>query len=120
MALFLDVYQPIQDALHCSHDGVSCQPGNAARHEFHIESTIGRTILVGCWDGLARLYRLPAEVPDDVKRVAADVELATGLEFEDPGAVRVLTNREWLDRRERRESLAGRPRAPARGEREAP
>jgi hypothetical protein len=42
---------------------------------------------------------LPAELPDDVDRVALQVQVHTGLELEDQSTVRVLDNRAWLDRR---------------------
>ncbi len=57
----------------------------------------------------ARVWDAPAPLPDDVPRLAAWVEAATGLEMDERGAVRVLDRSAWLERRQRREHLGGPP-----------
>ncbi len=57
----------------------------------------------------ARLWDAPAPLPDDVPRLAAWVEAATGLELDERGSVRVLDRAAWLERRQRLEQLGGPP-----------
>jgi eukaryotic-like serine/threonine-protein kinase len=61
----------------------------------------GKTVLVGCSDQEARLFRLAPELPDDLDRVAVQLETLTGLELDDQTTVRVLHNEAWLARRHR-------------------
>ena len=58
----------------------------------------------------ARLWDAPAPLPDDLPRLAAWVEAATGLELDERGSIRVLDGDAWLDRRRRLEQLGGRRR----------
>jgi len=57
----------------------------------------------------ARLWEAPAPLPDDVPRLAAWVEAATGLEMDKQGAVRALDRAAWLERRQRLDQLGGPP-----------
>ncbi len=57
----------------------------------------------------ARLWEAPAPLPDDVPRLAAWVEAATGLELDERGSIRVLDRAAWLERRTRLEQLGGPP-----------
>ena len=58
----------------------------------------------------ARLWDAPAPLPDDVPRLAAWVEAATGLELDERGSIRVLDRAAWLERRRGWSSSAGRRR----------
>jgi tetratricopeptide (TPR) repeat protein len=51
----------------------------------------------------------PAPLPDDVPRLAAWAEAATGLELDERGSIRVLDRDAWLERRRRLEQLGGPP-----------
>ncbi len=65
-------------------------------------------------DGItARLWDPPAPLPDDVPRLAAWVEAATGLELDERGSIRMLDQSAWLERRRRLEQLGGPPPDPA-------
>jgi tetratricopeptide (TPR) repeat protein len=57
----------------------------------------------------ARLWDAPSPLPDDVLRLAAWVEAATGQELDERGSIRVLTRTDWLERRRRLEQLGGPP-----------
>jgi WD40 repeat protein/serine/threonine protein kinase/tetratricopeptide (TPR) repeat protein len=57
----------------------------------------------------ARIWDAPAPLPDDLARLSAWVEAATGLEIDERGAVRALDRDAWLERRRRLESLGGPP-----------
>ena len=50
-----------------------------------------------------------APLPDDLPRLAAWVEAATGLELDERGSIRVLDRDAWLERRRRLEQLGGPP-----------
>jgi hypothetical protein len=70
----------------------------------------GKTILSGSEDSTARLFRTPVELPDDLDRVAAWVEVLTGLSLDKQrGSIQVLDNAAWLTSRERLERLGGPP-----------
>jgi tetratricopeptide (TPR) repeat protein len=68
----------------------------------------GRFLLTadGRW---MRRWDAPAPLPDDVPRLAAWVEAATGLELDERGAIRPLDRSAWLERRGRLEQLGGPP-----------
>jgi WD40 repeat protein/serine/threonine protein kinase/tetratricopeptide (TPR) repeat protein len=68
----------------------------------------GRYLLV-CDTWTARQRAVPVPLPDDVPRLVAWVEAATGLELDERGSVRVLERSAWLERRSRLEQLGGRP-----------
>jgi tetratricopeptide (TPR) repeat protein len=57
----------------------------------------------------ARLWDVPATLPDDLPRLAAWVEAAAGLELDERGAIRALDRSAWLERRRRLESYGGPP-----------
>jgi tetratricopeptide (TPR) repeat protein len=58
---------------------------------------------------LARLWDAPAPLPDDVPRLAAWVETATGLELDERGSIRVLDGTSWRERLRLLEELGGPP-----------
>ncbi len=62
-------------------------------------------------DGVvARLFRVPADLPDELDRVAAWVEVITGLRLDQQrGLIEVLDNAAWLERREQLMRLGGPP-----------
>jgi WD40 repeat protein len=68
----------------------------------------GKTVLTGSSDNTARLWDV-SELPDDLPRVAAWVEVITGLRLDQEGTVHVLDNAAWLKSRERLEQLGGPP-----------
>ncbi len=57
----------------------------------------------------ARVWDAPPPLPDDLPRLSAWVEAATGLALDERGAVRVLDRDAWLERRRRLEALGGSP-----------
>ncbi len=69
----------------------------------------GRFLLAGGGNRSARLWDAPAPLPDDLPRLAAWVEVATGLELDERGSVRALDGDVWQGRRRRLESLGGPP-----------
>ena len=56
-----------------------------------------------------RGWDTPAPLPDDLPRLAAWVEVTTGLELHERGSIRVLDRDAWLERRRRLEPLGGPP-----------
>jgi WD40 repeat protein/tetratricopeptide (TPR) repeat protein len=58
---------------------------------------------------MARAWDAPPPLPDDLPRLSAWVEAATGLALDERGAVRVLDRDAWLERRRRLEALGGPP-----------
>jgi WD40 repeat protein/tetratricopeptide (TPR) repeat protein len=68
----------------------------------------GKTLFVGC--RAARLYPIPPDLPDDLERLAAWVEVITGLTLDkEHGLIQVLDNAAWLERRQRLMQLGGPP-----------
>jgi WD40 repeat protein/serine/threonine protein kinase/tetratricopeptide (TPR) repeat protein len=68
----------------------------------------GRFLLTG--DGrYTRRWDAPVPLPQDVTRLTAWVEAATGLELDERGAIRPLDRSAWLERRSRLEQLGGSP-----------
>jgi WD40 repeat protein/tetratricopeptide (TPR) repeat protein len=68
----------------------------------------GQTLFVGC--RAARLYPIPPDLPDDLERMAAWVEMITGLRLDkQQGLIQILDNAAWLERRERLMQLGGPP-----------
>jgi len=57
-----------------------------------------------------RLWDVPAPLPDDLPRLAAWVEAATGLELDEQGSIRTLDCDAWQERRRRLDQLGGPPR----------
>jgi tetratricopeptide (TPR) repeat protein len=68
----------------------------------------GRTLLTSAFS-TARLWDVPAPLPDDLPRLAAWAETATGLEMDEQGSIRVLNGDAWQERRRRLEQLGGPP-----------
>ncbi len=56
-----------------------------------------------------RLWDVPAPLPEDLPRLAAWVETATGLQLDERGSIHVLDRAVWLERRSRLEQLGGPP-----------
>jgi tetratricopeptide (TPR) repeat protein len=67
----------------------------------------GRFLLTA--GGTPRLWDAPAPLPDDPPRLAAWVEVVTGLELDERGSVRVLDRDAWQERRRRLAQLGGPP-----------
>jgi WD40 repeat protein/tetratricopeptide (TPR) repeat protein len=59
----------------------------------------GHTFLTGSGDGAARLWSL-ATLPDDQRKIAAWVEVLTGLELTGGDRIRILDGQQWLERRD--------------------
>jgi eukaryotic-like serine/threonine-protein kinase len=73
----------------------------------------GNDFLTAAFDYKARLYRKVPELVDDLDRVAAWVEVLTGLTLDaGRGTIGVLDNASWLDRREQLARLGGSPEKP--------
>jgi eukaryotic-like serine/threonine-protein kinase len=89
-------------------------PSSAGIHSIHIAtvdvafSPDGRFLLTSD-HRTARLWHAPAPLADDVPRLAAWVEAATGLEMNERGAIQVLDRAVWLERRRRLHQLGGPP-----------
>ena len=61
----------------------------------------GNSFLTGAYDYAARLFRRVPELPDDLERAAAWVEVLTGLALDaGQGTIRVLDNEGWRMRRD--------------------
>jgi WD40 repeat protein/serine/threonine protein kinase/tetratricopeptide (TPR) repeat protein len=74
----------------------------------------GRFLLTNNYEGnRLRLWDAPAPLLDDVPRLTAWVETATGLELDARGSVRTLDRDAWQERRRRLEQLGGPPPDPA-------
>jgi len=56
-----------------------------------------------------RRWDAPAPLPDDLPRLTAWVEAATGLELDERSSIRPLDRSAWLERRRRLEQLGGPP-----------
>ena len=70
----------------------------------------GKSFLTGDSDQGARLFRKVPELPDDLDRVAAWVEVLTGLTLDaGQGTIHVLDNAAWRERREQLEQRGGPP-----------
>src|SRR5262245_22586194 len=73
---------------------------------FHAD---GRALLVGCWNGVALLWPLPAPVGTGASQVRLWAEVATGMELDESGVVRHLSLHEWQRRRDRLDNLRDTP-----------
>ena len=67
----------------------------------------GRTVLTGSKDKTARLWPRPAPMKGSVEQIVLWVQVITGMELTDDGAVRGLDGTTWLERRRRLEELGG-------------
>ena len=85
--------------------------------DFVAFSPDGRTILThsfGQFKGVeTRLWDVDDDLPDDLPRVVAWVEMLTGMTMDDHGVVHLLDHAGWLECRQQLERLGGAPRAPA-------
>jgi tetratricopeptide (TPR) repeat protein len=68
----------------------------------------GKTVLTGSRDKLARLWDV-TELPDELERVAAWIEVATGLRLDDKDEIQLLDSKAFGESRERLAKLGGRP-----------
>jgi WD40 repeat protein/serine/threonine protein kinase/tetratricopeptide (TPR) repeat protein len=74
----------------------------------------GKSILTGCNDYAVRLFRTEPEPPDEFERIATWAEVITGLTLDaKQGAIQVLGNAAWRERRQRLEQLGGEPEPPS-------
>ena len=73
----------------------------------------GKTVLTGSRDKTARLWDV-SELPDNPQHIATWVEVLTGLELDELGAVKVLDTATWRERREQLGTLGGKPTAAMR------
>jgi WD40 repeat protein/tetratricopeptide (TPR) repeat protein len=94
-------------------DARTGQPiGPPMPHSFWVQAVAfhpdGRTILTSDRQTAWR-WNVPAPLPDDLPRLWAWVEAATGMELNESGSVRALDRDAWLERRSRLESLGGPP-----------
>ena len=69
----------------------------------------GRSLITGSRDGTARIWDVPADLAEDLDRIANWIEALTGLSLDGSSDVRVLDNTEWLHRRETVERQGGLP-----------
>jgi WD40 repeat protein/tetratricopeptide (TPR) repeat protein len=81
------------------------------RWEPRVEFTPDGRFLLTSDSRTARVWDVPAPLPDDLPRLAVWVEAATGLELDESGSIRVLDQPAWLERRRRLEQLGGPPAA---------
>ncbi len=77
-------------------------------------SPTGRVLLTGDRDGGVRLWRVPGTLGGDVERVRLWIETTAGTELDESGALRVLNQKTWSERRRRLDQLGGQP--PGEGE----
>jgi hypothetical protein len=70
----------------------------------------GTIILTGSADRTARLWPVPPPTVDgDPAKITLWVQVLTGLELDDEGAVGLLDGRTWRERRQRLDELGGPP-----------
>jgi WD40 repeat protein len=91
--------------------------GKPFEHSGEVEAAAfspdGKTAVTGSYDGTARLWETAPQLPDDLPRLAAWVEAVTGLELDEHGAVRILDDSAWRQRRDQLGQLGGPPPAGA-------
>jgi WD40 repeat protein len=68
----------------------------------------GQTVLTGSWNK-AQLWKPPAPVAGDVKRIVCWTQVITGLELDANTVARVLDAAAWQERRQRLDQLGGPP-----------
>jgi hypothetical protein len=66
-------------------------------------------VLTGSYDVTARLWAIPLRAAGSQERVALWVQVLTGKELDEHGAVRLLDAGTWHERRRRLEELGGPP-----------
>jgi len=72
-------------------------------------SPTGRALLTGDRGGGLRLWRVPGPLGGDVERVRLWIETTTGTDLDDSGALRLLDQKTWSERRRRLDQLGGQP-----------
>ncbi len=99
-------------------DAATCQPigpplphPSAGLGEMRVAFSADGRFLLASDHRTARRWDAPAPLPDDVPRLVAWVEAATGLELDQLGAIHVLDGDAWRDRRRRLDQLGGPPSA---------
>ena len=79
--------------------------GPAFRHDsqvwFVAFSPDGRTILSGGQQEVAHLWHAPVATDEPVTDIELETQVATGMELDDEGTLRILALGEWLERRDR-------------------
>jgi tetratricopeptide (TPR) repeat protein len=93
-------------------DTATGQPiGPALRHPSKVGVTFladGKTLFTK--STVSRLFPVPPDLPDELERVAAWVEVITGLRLDKQrGQIQVLDNAAWLERRDQLMQLGGPP-----------
>jgi tetratricopeptide (TPR) repeat protein len=86
-------------------------PSTSDRARLRVAFTPDGRFLLTIDSSTARVWDAPASLPDDLPRLAAWLEAATGLELDDSGSIRVLDRAAWPERRRRLEQLGGPPAA---------
>ncbi len=71
--------------------------------------TDGKTLFTAGGDGIARLTEPPQLLSGDVERVRLWIEVTNGVELDDEGGLRTLSDEVWARRRERLQQLDGPP-----------
>jgi WD40 repeat protein len=69
----------------------------------------GNTMFTGSQDNTSRVWEVPSPVTAETERITLWVEVLTGQELDDHGAVRVLDAGTWHERRRRLDQLGGPP-----------
>jgi WD40 repeat protein len=69
----------------------------------------GRLVATASEDGTAKLWAVPEEVKGDARRIILWVQVTTGMELDENGAVRSLNAETWARRRQELESMGGPP-----------
>jgi WD40 repeat protein len=87
--------------------------GPALVHEGAINSAAfhpgGKVVVTGGRDNKARLWRVPPPMRDEPERLRCWVEVLTGMELRDDGAVHALSPADWRNRQERLQKWGGPP-----------
>jgi WD40 repeat protein len=69
----------------------------------------GRLVATASEDGTAKLWAVPEGVKGDARRIILWVQVTTGMELDENGAVRSLNPETWAARRQELESMGGPP-----------
>jgi eukaryotic-like serine/threonine-protein kinase len=69
----------------------------------------GQSVLTGSKDKTAQLWKVPTEIDGTPAQIKVWVEVITGLELGEDGAVRVLDGPAWSERKRRLDRLGGSP-----------
>jgi WD40 repeat protein/serine/threonine protein kinase/tetratricopeptide (TPR) repeat protein len=99
------------DAATCRPIGPPLPHPSAGLGEMRVAFSADGRFLLASDHRTARRWDAPAPLPEDLPRLAAWVEAATGLELDQLGAIHVLDADAWRDRRRRLDQLGGPPSA---------